>query len=412
MRSLKRWACLILAALVLMCAAFAEEGGSQAEVDPPAEVQTDPTPTPSPTPEAPAEPTPTPTPEPAEEPTPEPTVEPTLEPSPEPTAEPTPEPVEEPTAEPTVEPTPEPTPEPAPTIVIRVSSPEGLAVSGGACAVDVTQAQSLTLSWDCGAACDGYALSLIGPDGAELLGGRQSEASVTLTLEGRAAGRYTLTVTALLGENAVASAQVAIDLTQSGQPEGGMPQGGGGHGGGKSGGSGGKSQGGSEAAEQEQGFHVTPGTALTGNHASGTKEMRLYGALELTAPEEAMTTLTLGGEALDIALEDGTPFTAVVDGDTLILTAEVGEAWQLNGLALKRLAGSGIETIILNTGEWQAELAAGEALRGDIYARLRGEGVTSSGFDYVVSGEGVLVTVNGETYRLDDENALIPMEGD
>lgn len=396
MRSLKRWACLILAALVLMCAAFAEEGGSQVEVDPPAEVQTDPTP--SPTPEAPAEPTPTPTPEPAEEPTPEPVEEPT----PEPTVELTPEPTAEPT----------PTPEPVPTIVIRVSSPEGLAVSGGACAVDVMQAQSLTLTWDCGAACDGYALSLIGPDGAELLGGRQSEASVTLTLEGRTAGRYTLTVTALLGENAVSSAQVAIDLTQSSQPEGGMPQGSGGHGGGKSGGSGGKSQGGSDGAEQEQGFHVTPGTALTASHASGTKEMRLYGAVELTAPEEAMTSLTLGGEALDITLEDGAPFTAVVDGDTLILTAEVGEAWQLNGLALKRLAGSGIETIILNTGEWQAELAAGEALRGDIYARLRAGGVTSSSFDYVVSGEGVLVTVNGETYRLDDENALIPMEGD
>jgi hypothetical protein len=99
----------------------------------------------------------------------------------------------------------------------------------------------------------------------------------------------------------------------------------------------------------------------------------------------------------------------------LLVTAEGAWLWTDGRYFLQaaaQLAGSGIETIILNTGEWQAELAAGEALRGDIYARLRAGGVTSSGFDYVVSVEGVLVTVNGETYRLDDENALIPMEGD
>ena len=369
-------------------------------------------PTPEPTEQPTPEPTEQPTPEPTEQPTPEPTSEPTEQPTPEPTEQPTPEPKEQPTPEPTAEPTPEPTleptPEPTPPIVFRVSDPEGLTIADGVCAVDGTRALSLTLAWDCGATCDGFALSLIGPDGATLLDGRQAEPAVTLSTEGWAAGRYVLTVTALLREESVASAALYIDLSAGRQPEGGQPQGGG-HGGGKRSGGAGQDAAG---AQEPQGFHITPGTALTSAHASGTKDMRLYGTVELAASEEPMTTLTLGGEALDIALEDGAPFKAALDGNALTLTAEGGEAWLLNGLSLKRLSDSGIGAITLKTGEWQGELSTDPDLQGEIYARLRTEGVPSSDYRYTVSAAGVLVTVNGETYALDDENALIPMEGD
>ena len=127
---------------------------------------------------------------------------------------------------------------------------------------------------------------------------------------------------------------------------------------------------------------------------------------------DAVSFDMLGGDALDIGLKDGAPFTAVIGDDTLTLTAEYGSTWLLNGLSLKRLYNSGIETILLKTNEWQGELATDQVLQGEIYARLRTEGVPSSDFYYTISSEGVRVAVNGETYRLDDDNVLIPLEGD
>lgn len=298
-------------------------------------------------------------------------------------------------------------------VAFRAIDPQGLAVSGGICAVDVTRMQSVTLAWDCAVACDGYALSLIGPDGTELLDSRQQDSSITLSVEGMAIGRYTLTVSAKLGEVEAGSGRLLIDLTDGTQrPEGEGPRGGrgGGHpGGGRSGTSASK---GASTEQAPQGFRVTPGTALTSSHASGTGDMLPYCAVALTTTDAPMTRLVAGDETLDIGLENGGTFTAAIEDSRLILTAGDGDAWRLNGLALRRLAAGGVETILMDSGDWSGELSANMTLAGDIYARLRSEGYVSANCDYRVSAEGVLVTVDGVTYALDDDNTLSPMEGD
>ena len=46
------------------------------------------------------------------------------------------------------------------------------------------------------------------------------------------------------------------------------------------------------------GFTVTPGKALTSQHARGSGTVTLYGTVALELPETPMETLTLGGETL------------------------------------------------------------------------------------------------------------------
>ena len=193
---------------------------------------------------------------------------------------------------------------------------------------------------------------------------------------------------------------------------GGMP-GGGFHGGGFSGGkrSGGASTG--MEGEAEQGFHITPGEALTGSHTSGTKDMLLYGALSLTLPETEMTELTLDDVSLGIVLDDGRhAFTAAVDADTLTLSAETGAVWMLNGRALRILSSSGIDTLMLSIDGREFALATDLPLTGGFYARLCAEGLVASDYEYWITDEGVFVWVAGELYRLDEAGTLTPMEGD
>ena len=126
-----------------------------------------------------------------------------------------------------------------------------------------------------------------------------------------------------------------------------------------------------------------------------------------------MTELVLGGEALDVRLDGGqSAFTARVDGAVLTLSAEGGEAWTVNGLALKILEHSGISELALSLGGRTVVLNAAQPLTGDVYARLCAEGVASSEYDYQITGDGILVTVSGSAYRLGDAGELIPMEGD
>lgn len=71
--------------------------------------------------------------------------------------------------------------------------------------------------------------------------------------------------------------------------------GGGGHGGGGGGG----------APSGNGGLAVTPGKALTTSHASGTKDMQLYGTVVLQPSENASTELVMGGETLLLQLDGG-----------------------------------------------------------------------------------------------------------
>ncbi len=320
-------------------------------------------------------------------------------------------PVEAPAELPAEEPPSEETP--AQVLTIRITSPEGLDAAGGTCRVDVAQVGDVTLEWACSAEHDGFSVIAIGPDGSQIYGAIQAEASLTLSLAGMQPGTYAVSVAALLGEATVAEARLNIELAQGeGMPEGGFPSGfpGGKPSGGFKGG-GSRPGGSGQAAEAEQGFSVTAGKALTGSHDSGDGSMRLYGSVELSLREEAMTQLTLGGEALDVTLDGGAgAFTAALDGDALILTPQTdAEQWDLNGFALKTLARSGVGTLRLSLGDETVTLSTQPELCGRVYEGLCAAGCVSADYDYAVSADGVRVSVNGEDYRLSDAGELTEM---
>ena len=352
---------------------------------------------------------------PAEEPAEEPAAEtPVVEPATEPAAEmPVETPAESPAetpAEPPVEIPAEEAPAeetPAQTLVIRVTGPEGLGAAGGACRVDMTQVSAVTLEWTCSAEHDGFAVTVTGPDEGQTYNAVQAEASLTLSVTGMQPGTYAVSVAALLGETAVAEAKLNIELAQGeGMPEGGLP---GGKPGGGSKGGGSRSGGSEQTAEAAmQGFSVTAGKALTSSHDPGDKSMRLYGSVELSAEEEAMTRLTLGGEALDVTLDGGAgAFTAALDGDALTLTPQAdGEQWTLNGFALKTLARSGVNTVNLSLNGKTVALATQPELSGRVYDGLCAAGFVSADYVYSVSAGGIRVSVNGEDYCLTEAGEL------
>ena len=351
----------------------------------------------------------------AEEPAAEPAAEmPVVEPATEPAAEmPVETPAESPAETPAESPVEIPAEEapaeetPAQTLVIRVTGPEGLSAAGGACRVDMTQVSAVTLEWTCSAEHDGFAVTVTGPDGGQTYNAVQAEASLTLSVKGMQPGTYAVSVAAMLGETAVAEAKLNIELAQGeGMPEGGIP---GGKPGGGSKGGGSRSGGSEQTAEAAmQGFSVTAGKALTSSHDPGDKSMRLYGSVELSAEEEAMTRLTLGGEALDVTLDGGAgTFTAALDGDALTLTPQAdGEQWTLNGFALKTLARSGVNTVNLSLNGKIVAVATQPELSGRVYDGLCAAGFVSADYAYNVSAGGIRVSVNGEDYCLTEAGEL------
>lgn len=127
-----------------------------------------------------------------------------------------------------------------------------------------------------------------------------------------------------------------------------------------------------------------------------------------------MTALTLGGEELDVALDGGAgAFTAVIEETTLALTpVEGGEAWTLNGYALKTLAASGIENVQLALdGDATVELPTQPALSGSAYAALCAAGRVSHDYTYTVRADGIGVSVSGAEYQLSPDGELIQTEG-
>ena len=304
---------------------------------------------------------------------------------------------------------------------LAVSEPQGLLITEGAYQVDPSKVEALTLAWQFGGECDGYAVEVSG--GA--YSGRTDECSLTLPLKGLEAGAYTVTVDALSGDESVARAQLAFVIAsqsqesegeQSGEPQegeqqgeqqGGKPQGGGSKGGGSG------AKGGDGASEEEQGFSVTPGEALVSTHTSGTRDMSLYGAIALTLDGEGpMTRLTLGGTTLDIRLSDDGPFTASFEEDALALTPQgEGRVWLLNGFALKTLALSGVSTLRLALDGGMVDFPTEPALTGVNYGTLRAAGWASADYCYAVAVDGVTLSVADQTYAMTEEGELICAKG-
>lgn len=169
-------------------------------------------------------------------------------------------------------------------------------------------------------------------------------------------------------------------------PSGGFPSGGGRPSGGRGGRSGGSSG-------------ITPGKALLSSHASGSKTAVRYGTVALTAGEESMQTLILGGEELAVSCS-GYAFTAAVEEDVLVLRSEEGNAWTLTMNALKTLNISGIRQLRLIGPDAETVLDTGLELTGSLYGRERSRGFVSADFQLLRQGNEWMVRVDGREYRL------------
>ena len=321
----------------------------------------------------------------------------------------------------------DPLPEPEyPEITIAVKELQGVTERDGVYQTADKQPASIVFAWACPYDFEQFAICVFDEKNEPVLTPdpvvteTETETGTgyefTLSLDGLQSGNYRFVVDATAGEEIVARGEFALTLSSKGRrPDQGFPGGGFPRGGGEWRSSA-SMRGGSMAggAQGQQGFRVTPGEALSGSHSSGTKDMRLYGVLDLTVSGAPMTELVVGGESLDVTLDGGaSAFTAAIEGDRLALVAEAsGEVWTLNGLVLKRLAQSGIETLVLEFDGSEVELSASEPLQGEVYGALHSEGYASSEFIYAISREGIRVSVDGRQYLLDQSNGLIPMEDD
>ena len=184
-------------------------------------------------------------------------------------------------------------------------------------------------------------------------------------------------------------------------------------------------------------------------HTRGSGNKLEYDHVELSGVNtngEPMTKLKLGDEELEATLTTDTApggeglFTAAVcsrsadgteeasddaEANTMILTAvtEEGQAqpgtyrWHINGAVFRRLGKSGIDTLILRSEDRLTLLPVSGFLAGREYDRLKGEGLAARYFDYEIVmekpatdagaeaewNEEILVTVNGETVRLTEQ---------
>ena len=353
-------------------------------------------------------------------------------------------------------------------LTLSVSKPEDLETVGGVWQVNPSKVSSITLSWKCTGDCDSYAVSVSGG----VYSASTEKKSVKLNVVDLAPGQYTATVKAIRNDKTVARAKLSFQILEAtaetpveveaeaeaeekaveplnalevetpeleteessgeeptdegteeeekeqqeeeqqpeseqsgeqpteGQQQGGKPRGGGARSGGNKGGSG--------DTEAEQGFTVTPGQALSNTHTSGSKDMRLYGAVNLSVDgEAAMNRLTLDGTALDIRLGDDAPFTASVeDGVLSLIPAGDAQSWLLNGLALKTLARSGVDILRLELNGSAVDFPTEPVLSGSVYAALRAEGRSSGDYRYTVTADGASLTVGERTYMLTETGEL------
>ena len=412
-----------LLALSLACGAWAETVPTEALG---AEVAAEPTeapgaeitaePTEAPTAEITAEPTEAPSMEPTAEPTAEPTEEPTAVPSAEPTETPTEAPTSEPTMEPTSEPTDAPADNPLPGEAqegaIQIAAEGSVQIVDGVSRIALSQpGEGPSFTWQTELEASEFIVYVQTADGTLNLAGRTAEGRMSISKELCADGTNVLWVGALLADGSAVWSQLLFALESGASlPDGGFPGGGGFPS------SGGISAGGMPSAggemPEDAGLRVTPGEALTDSHASGTKDMRLYGTVALEPSDEAATALVLGGETLPVQLDGGeSAFTAAVDGQTLILTPEDGgTVWSVDGRTLKTLLDSGAAAIAFEMDGARVELDTATELTGAVYGALRAQGLVSRDFLWTISADGIEIQVDGAIYSLSENGELTPAE--
>jgi len=422
----KRLICAIMVGAIVCSMAFAEEGSVEptAEPTPAPVVEITPEPTQQPAEEQTAEPTL----EPTEEPTAEPSVEPTAELTEEPSAEPTEEPSIEPTVGPTAEPSIEPTVEPTltPTVEPTVAPTEAPAAieirpEGNAMLMEKVWQISYQLpedeikfSWQ---AVDGavvYAVTIADSKNNQIHASQETEATVSLPASVFGEDTYTMTVAAYADQAQIPEGELVLQgemmfvLVQGQFGPGGFP---GGFPGGSFPSGGGFPDGNMQGGmmPEEQGLRITPGEALTSDHASGSKNMRAHGAVEVVPSTAEMTVLTLDGTALSVTLDDQqSAFGAAKEENVLVLTpAGEGGKWSVNAYALKVLNRSGIEAVRLMLGETAVELSTSWQPQGMVYAKLSAAGYVSKDYTLIVTQNDLVVTVEDQSYRINENNELV-----
>lgn len=380
-----------------------------------------------PTEEPTSEPTEESTSEPTQEPTSEPTQEPTSEPTAEPSSEPTLEPTPEPTLEPTLEPTPEPSvspsvsPEPAVTPLPIPGSIDGLVnitpessaqQENGVWKIQLSAPDSpVSFGWTVSGEAVKYLIYVQSGQGEMRFIQETSAARIDLSSADYANGQHTLYVGAVLADGNATWGKAFFELAKQEGVPGGFP-GGGFPGGGFPGGSrpGGSASMGS-IPQEEQGFRITPGEALTSKHASGTKDTTAYTYSEVVDSEEAITALYLSSTQAEIILDNGAFFhVSEEDGKLNLIPEADGECWHLSVLAMNTLADSGIDCVVFRLGSTSYSLPAQMEFSGGIYASLRAKGYVSKDMEIRVDVRGVRMYIAGGVYSISDSGELVSCE--
>lgn len=330
----------------------------------------------------------------------EPSAEPTPGITPEPTAEPTMDPTAEPTAEPSVEPSVEPSLPPEGRLAIAPESQAAQQMEGVYMIPYSAPEEEIAFVWSAVEGADSYLVELAQAGGAAESGAQETILSSAVQAECRAAfpasslpqGRISLRVTAMQGETALLSGEISFALSQG---QGGFPGGMGGFPGGAMGGM---------TPEEEQGFRITPGEALTDSHSSGTMNRRLYSAAEITASEEPVSAIDLNGEAI----ASDSAFLVESEGAVLALIPESeGASWRMSLRALEVLHNSGVETLMLG----EDCIDTGLALSGAAYGVLRSQGYVSKDFILTMDAAGLHVAVADQSYILHASGELELLRG-
>lgn len=325
----------------------------------------------------------------------------------------------EPTIEPSVEPSLPPQQE-----GLRPESAEAV-LTDGVYRIPLAPQQELAFVWQEVAGAEEYVaeLALLLNEQEQMVeSARVQSCRVAYAAQNLIAGRYVLRVRAMLGEEELCCMELQLELVQNGGGQGGFP--GGFPGGGRPGGAGGAMGG---MPEAEQGFHVTPGEALTSSHASGTKNMQRYDRVELQEESKAVERYA-PAEGVEIAADGA--FYVELREDALILTAaqtdgaatgSQGEAentekaedtentrkWTLNLRTLEVLRRSGIARLYLDAQVLDTDFA----LQGSVYGALRGQGYVSKDFEMCIDAGQLRISVAGEIYAANADGELTLLRG-
>lgn len=405
----RRWLACALALALLAMPGWAEEDGASASDPTPTPTTTESTAVPTATPEATAEPTDGPTAEPTDGPTAEPTDGPTAEPTNEPTTEPTVEPVvtPEPSGEPVIEPTVTPDPTAQPPAALPTPGAISISLSGaenmnGVWRVALASPNAqLGFSWTASVENAGFVVYV---DDTLVSDGIVQTASISLPAASYA-GQHTLYVGAIQADGSAMWGGLSFEIAAGGGfPDGSFPGGRGFPGGGRGAG---------DADEAEQGFHVTPGTALTSSHASGVKTLAAFGAVQVSSGDEAVSAIEQVDSGEKLLLDNGeSTFYVSVDGDNLTLRPEgSGECWQFSLLMLEALRRGGVAELCLGFVDGDTiALDTGFEMGGTLWGRLRSAGYVGKDCLLLVSASGMRARINGIDYLVDADGVLSPAQ--